>query len=189
MAKLTVLFSFLFLCGVAHADAHYLTKDFNKLGVQLGVGVPDAAGLDLVYRPVKFLRMDLGGTTTLVGGGFHTGATIFVPWYISPSLTVEGGYQRAGNINRLVGMFGGSVNNVLLDDVNYGYANFHGGLEFGHPNWFMFFIHAGYSYIGLKTVGLQKFAEQQTDYVSVRVNEANVSAWVPTAKLGFLVWF
>jgi hypothetical protein len=187
---LLALCALLCLCGSAEAKKkNWLFRDYNKLGVQLNAGVPDGIGADLVFKPLRFLRFTGGGTTDLVAGGVRGGVTVFVPFYVSPSATIEGGYQFSGNFNRLVGMFGSDPKNPLLNSVSYGYVNFHGGLEFGHPNWFMFGIRAGYSYLGTETSGLQAYIDQNSKGANLKVKEVSVGAWIPSAKINFLVMF
>lgn len=164
--------------------------DYNYIGFKIDVGAPDGLGLSLTGRPLKFLQLEFGGTTTLVGGGVRGGATIFLPYYVSPSLTIEGGRQWGGDFNKLVVMFGGSNPKIsLLNDVQYDYMNLHGGLGFGHPNWFMFRINAGYSYIVGTTNGLQAFVQSKAQDGSLRTSEANGKVWSPSAKITFQFYF
>lgn len=164
--------------------------DFNPIGMRMDMGVPDGLGVSLTGRPVKFFQVELGGTSTLTGGGIRGGGTLFLPWYVSPSITIEGGKQWAGNLNRLPGLFGGQDTHYsLLEDVQYSYANFHGGLSFGHPNWFLISLHAGYSYITGNTNGLQAFVRGEANDTSLTLKEANVKLWVPTAKLAIQLYF
>jgi hypothetical protein len=188
---LLVLCALLAFGGVAEAKKkkNWLFRDYNKLGMQLNVGAPDGAGVDAVIRPLKFLRFNVGGTTDIASGGVRAGVTVAPFYYISPSATIEGGYQFPGNFNRVVAMFASDPKNPLLNSVGYGYVNFHGGLEFGHPNWFMFGIRAGYSYIGTQTSGLQTYINQNSKGVDLKVQEVGVGVWTPSAKINFLVWF
>ncbi len=164
--------------------------DYNYLGIKLDAGVPDGLGASLTGRPLKFLQVELGGTTTLTGGGIRGGATIFLPYYVSPSLTVEGGHQWGGDFNKLITMFGGSdPKNCLLRDVQYDYMNLHGGLGFGHPNWFMFRINAGYSYIVATSNGFQSFIQAQAKDGDLRTSEATAKVWTPSAKVTFQLYF
>lgn len=163
---------------------------FNYIGLRLDVGAPDLLGASLVGRPLKFAQVELGGTTSLVGGGIRTGVSIFLPWYISPGVNVEYGHQWAGNINKLVTMFGGSDPKIsLLNNVEYDYMNLHGTLGFGHPNWFMFKVHAGYSYIWGNTNGLQVYLQNKTNEPNLTVAEASAKVWSPSAKIDFQIYF
>lgn len=162
---------------------------FNPVGLRLDIGAPDAIGISLVGRPLKFAQVELGGTTTLVGGGVRTGLSVFLPWYISPGINVEYGHQWAGNINKLVVMFGGNDPKIsLLNHVEYDYMNLHGTLGFGHPNWFMFKIHAGYSYIWGSTNGLEAYLQNKTNQ-PLMITEAYAKIWTPSAKIVFQIYF
>lgn len=164
--------------------------NFNYIGFKVDAGVPDGLGFSAVGRPLRFMQFELGGTTTLVGVGARAGTTIFLPWYVSPSATFEYGHQWAGNLNNLVVMFGGSnPNNSLLNHVEYDYLNLQGGLGFGHPQWFMFRIQAGYSYIWGNTSGLQSFIQQKTSRPTLEANEAVAKVWSPSGKLVFQAYF
>lgn len=163
---------------------------FNVIGLRLDAGVPDLLGASLIGRPLRFLQVEAGGTTTLVGGGVRVGASIFLPWYVSPSAHFEYGHQWAGNVNKLVTMFGGSDPKIsVLNSVEYDYLNFHGGLGFGHPNWFMFRILAGYSYIWGSTNGLQAYVQARTNQPNLTLSEATAHVWTPSAKLLFDLYF
>lgn len=169
---------------------HCRKPHFHYLGLKLDVGAPDGLGLSLLYLPVKFLQLELGGTTILSGGGIRAGVMLFLPWYISPSITIEGGKQWGNNVNSLSVLVSGYDPKIsLLNDVQYEYANFHGGLGFGSPRWFMFRINAGYSYITTTTNGLQVFVREKANDNSIVIKEATIKAWVPTAKLSFDIYF
>lgn len=164
--------------------------DFNFVGLRLDAGAPDGFGASLVGRPLKFAQLELGGTTTVVGGGVRVGMSVFLPWYISPSAHVEYGHQWAGDVNKLIVMFGGSDPKVsLLNHVEYDYVNLHGGLGFGHPNWFMFRIQGGYSYVWGNTNGLQAYLQDKTNQSNLMISEANAKMWVPSGKLVFQFYF
>jgi len=172
---------------------HYLCKKkptFNFIGLRIDAGAPDLLGASLVGRPLKFAQLELGGTTSLVGGGIRVGASVFLPWYISPSAHVEYGHQWAGDVNKLVVMFGGSDPKIsLLKNVEYDYVNLHGGLGFGHPNWFMFRIQAGYSYVWGSTNGLQVYLQEKANRPNLTISEANAKVWTPSAKIVFQLYF
>lgn len=163
---------------------------FNVIGLKLDAGVPDVLGASLIGRPLRFAQVELGGTSTLVGGGVRVGTSIFLPYYVSPGAHFEYGHQWAGNVNNLVTMFGGSNPNVsLLNHVEYDYINLHGSLGFGHPNWFMFRIYAGMSYIWGQTNGLQAYVQSRAAQPNLTLAEASAKIWTPSAKLSFEIYF
>ena len=161
----------------------YCKPSLGDFGLRVDAGVPDGLGFSLAYRPFRFVQGELGYTSTLVGGGIRGGATVYVPWYVSPSFTFEGGHQWAGNINELVAKFGGSSNESILRDVQYNYLNLHGGLSFGSARWFLIGIHAGMSYITGQTNGFQAFLQEKSKDNSLTVKEVNANLWVPSAKI------
>jgi hypothetical protein len=164
--------------------------NYNYLGFNLSLGAPEALGVSLVGRPLKFLQLELGGSTTLVGGGVKAGVMVFLPWYLSPSVEIEGGRQWGGNFNNLAVMLGFKNPEIsLLNDVQYNWVSFLGGLGFGHPNWFYFRLSAGYSYITANTIGLQDFVRKESKNSNVMVKEAGVNAWIPTAKVALQFYF
>lgn len=184
MKKILLALSMLLCSTTAYA------RDYHLLGLKTDVGVPDGIGISATIRPLKYLQGELGGTYTLVGGGIRVGATVFVPYYVSPSFTLEYGYNWFGDMNDLVVKLGGSnPNNSLLRDIQYGYVNFQPGLSFGHPNWFLFGIHAGMSYITGTTHGLQAFVQEKNKDSSLTLQEVSAGIWIPTAKIVFQFYF
>ena len=173
----------------------YCKPSLGDFGLRADIGVPDGLGFSLVYRPshgifpTQFVQVELGYTSTIVGGGIRGGATVYVPWCVSPSFTFEGGHQWAGNINELIVKFGGSSNESILRDVQYNYLNLHGGLSFGSARWFLIGIHAGMSYITGQTNGFQVFLQEKSKDNSLTVKEVNASMWVPSAKLVLQFYF
>jgi hypothetical protein len=180
-----LLFALLALCAAAPARA----ANHTIVGLKLDAGGPDGLGASLLLRPLSFLRLEAGGTTDLAAPGVRAGFAISVPWYVSPALCVEAGHQWPGDLNKVAARFSGSDPRIgLLQRFSYSYANLHAGLELGNPNWFMFTLHAGYSYFVTRTSGLQAFIAEQDPALRV-AGEATLRAWVPSAKVGLLVYF
>lgn len=179
------LFALLLLCAAAPARA----ADHTIVGLKLDAGGPDGLGAALLLRPASFLRFEAGGTTDLAAPGVRAGVAISVPWYVSPALCVEAGHQWPGDLNKVVARFSGSDPRVaLLRRFSYSYANLHGGLELGNPNWFMFTLHGGYSYFVTRTSGLGAYVAEKDPALRV-AGEATLHAWVPSAKVGVLFYF
>ena len=110
-----------------------------SLGAMLDAGVPDGLGASAVYRPLYWLRLHLGVSTTTFSSGVRGGVTL-VPlnFWISPSLTLEGGFLSEGDANGLVRTFSGNpqFSSTLLEKVSYAYGNAHLGVELGPPRRF-----------------------------------------------------
>jgi hypothetical protein len=178
-----VLGALLLLAPIARAE------EDRVLGLQLAAGAPTGAEATVLIRPLSFLRFEGGVTTDLVAPGVHGGLTLAVPWYISPVLSAEVGYQFAGDVNRLLAFAGVSGSNPLLSKVAYAYGSLHGGIELGFPNHFMLVIHAGYSVIRAETNGLDAYlASQQSNLGVTASREGKLQLITPSAKVGLLFW-
>ncbi|MBK8481198.1 MAG: autotransporter outer membrane beta-barrel domain-containing protein [Proteobacteria bacterium] len=159
-----------------------------QIGALVDVGVPDLVGVSLVLRPWSWLRLHGGGTTNLFSFGLRGGAT-WVPFHawISPSLTVEGGYVFEGDANTLTERFG--VTSPMLKRVGYGYGNAHAGLELGSPDSFVFFVHAGFSALHTTLHEADAVLREELNQPSLSFADPKVWALVPSAKLGLLAYF
>lgn len=153
------------------------------LGLALDAGVPDGANLNLVYRPFHWLRFHAGPSYNLVGFGVRGGASLipFDSW-ISPSLVVEGGHYFPSELSGFVEGVLGLSSEGVPERASYSYGNLHLGLELGTPH-FSFFLRGGYSLIE----GFVTPAAEASDGVRLD-GDARVSALVPSAKLGFVVY-
>jgi hypothetical protein len=153
--------------------------NLHHFGMGLSVGVIDGAGLDLYFRPAKWLRTSAGGTYNTIAAGFHGGLTL-APFGWGPSVTAEAGHALQGNINAVYG-----THEPALSSVGYSYANLHGGWEFGHKR-ATFFIHVGESFIATQVHNLnQQLNSSQVTFTK----DPNVSLWVPSFKLGLVIYF
>lgn len=163
---------------------------FNPIGVRLDAGVPDMFGASIIGRPLRFAQAELGFTETTVGAGVKVGASVFLPYWVSPGFHFQYGHQWFGNGNNFLENFTGSSPNIsLLNHIEYDYLNLQGSLGFGHPNWFMFRIFAGYSYLWGQSSGLQTYVQQKTGHPSLTVAEAQAKVWSPSAKIAFDIYF
>lgn len=159
-----------------------------QLGALVDVGVPDLLGVSLVVRPWHWLRLHGGATTNAVSLGLRGGATLtpFHAW-ISPSLTLEGGYVFEGNANTLTERFG--ITSAMLEQVGYSYGNAHLGLELGSPDSVVFFVHAGFSALHTTLHQVDDVLREELNQPSLSFADPQVWALVPSAKLGLLVYF
>jgi hypothetical protein len=122
----------------------------HLLGLATDLGLPDGANIGLVVRPASWIRLHAAGGTNSVSVGFRGGATAIPRWFwhIGPSITLEGGYYRVGQVNSVLRTFF-RVPDWMKDyaqQAGYAYYNAHLGLEFGRGN-VTGFIHAGGSYV------------------------------------------
>lgn len=152
----------------------------RHFGVQLTLGVPDAATLGIVYRPVKYVRGELGGNYNYLTGGVQVGVTA-LPFGRVLSFTGECGYFFGGNANGVTG----KKPQPALDDMTYEYCNTHAGVDFGRER-ATFFIHAGMSYFN-------KYISNATQQVNAQgvsfTGDPHLTAWFPSAKVGLIVYF
>lgn len=163
----------------------------THFGVLIDAGLPDGVGGSVVYRPWKWLRAQVGGTTDGAAPGVRAGVTL-APWGWGPSLTLEAGHMFPGDLNTVISKFAGKPENVSwLEHVEYDYANAQLGLELGWQNRFLFYIHGGVSYIHGQALDFQQAVNQlAATNSSAMVTSKNpvASALVPSGKLGFVVY-
>lgn len=149
-------------------------------GAGIDVGFPDGAALDFYWRPARFIRSSVAATYNTLSEGFRIGLT-YLPFETHGlSGTLEGGYYFDGNANK----YAGSHQEPVLDDVGYGYANFHLGWDWGQT-WGTFFIHGGMSYVHAE---LKNLDQQFNNQVLFEPNPT-LTAWVPSVKLGLIFYF
>jgi len=180
--------------SLSSAAAVVTPKRPPLLGVMVDAGVPDGANASLVFRPLSRLRAHGGGGTNMIGTGVRVGATL-LPFGSGPSATLEAGHYFDGDANGLARRFAGSTfSSPLLERIGYDYANAHLGLDFGSRR-VVFYIHGGMSYIRATVHNLDSVvastasdngANGSTE-VSVK-GDPIVKAWVPSAKLGLIVY-
>ncbi len=161
----------------------------RHVGVTFDVGAPDGLNLGIAWRPVDPVRFSVTGATNGIGGGGRVGVALKAPWDVAPVVTAEGGHFLEADANWVIGAFGGEVEGIsVLERVGYTFANAHGGLEFGNPK-STFYIHAGMSGIWTKVRGLQAFVDKEAGEGALRIEDANIRAFVPSARLGFIIYF
>jgi hypothetical protein len=169
------------------------------LGVTTDVGLPDGANLGLVLRPSSWIRVNASGGTNSASLGFRGGLTA-IPywfWHVGPSVTLEAGYFRVGNVNGILRSFF-QVPAWMRDyaqQAGYTYYNAHLGIEFGRSN-ITGFIHAGASYIdgSVRTPNSVTIAPApgttSTDPAQfILGQDAKVTVLTFSAKAGLIVYF
>jgi hypothetical protein len=169
-------------------------KPLPLLGVMVDAGLPDGANASLVFRPYSWLRAHGGGGYNMISGGLRAGVTL-VPFGAGPSATIEVGHYFDGNANGLARRFAGSTfSSAMLERVGYDYANAHLGLDFGSER-VTFYIHGGMSYIRAQIHNFDSVvsstASENGGNGSTEISIAKdptLQAWVPSAKLGLIVY-
>ncbi len=79
----------------------------------------------------------------------------------------------------------------MADALGYQFANLHAGLEFGNES-SAFFLHGGMSYIHSKLHHVNDALNSNTASGSNTVisvgSDPRISVWVPSIKLGFILY-
>jgi hypothetical protein len=149
-------------------------------GAGIDVGVPDGAAVSYYWRPTRAIRSSVSGNYNTINEGFRIGLT-YLPFKTHGlSATAEGGYFFDGNANK----YAGSHQEPVLDAVGYGYANFHLGWDWGQT-WGTFFVHGGMSYLHAE---IKNVNQQFNDQVIFQPNPI-LTVWLPSVKLGFIIYF
>ena len=170
------------LCALTFTGASaYADEDsqprHRTVGVGLDVGVPDGVAVGVVVRPVvNWLRLEAAGTYNLMAPGIRGGLTLDpVNFGVAPTFTFEGGHAFEGNVPHIDKQIG----------VQYNYANLHLGLEFGRRDYWRIFLRGGVSYLDLQTSGFQN----ATKVGGFNLDNPSFDGWLPSAKLGFALYF
>ncbi|MBL4637590.1 MAG: hypothetical protein JKY56_27285 [Kofleriaceae bacterium] len=178
------------LVGGMHSDA---SAD-GTLGLMVDAGLPDGVVASLVVRPTPRIRAHGGVSYNGFAPGVRAGVSLAAfPFWITPTITVEAGRYFQGNANPLVEMLSGSsgIDEPILRDVGYDYANAHVGLEFGYSG-MTFYVHAGMSVVELElhNVGdsLALFFDDEGPAVEVR-SDPLIRIIAPSGRTGFVYYF
>jgi hypothetical protein len=164
------------------------------LGLLADAGVPDGATAALVLLPARWLRFHAGGGYNTVSGGYRGGLAL-LPFGAGPSLNLEAGHYRDGDANGFVRTFAGTSRLLrpILQRVGYTYVNTQLGLDMGHGA-VQFYVHGGVSYVratlhnaqaALDSVEAESGNSDTTIHI---VQDPIVHAWVPSLKLGVVVY-
>ena len=172
----------------------------HLLGFATDVGLPDGANLSLVLRPTDWVRLHGAVGTNSASLGFRGGVTAIPHWFwqIGPSITLEAGYCRIGNVNSVLRTFF-QVPAWMKDyaqEAGYMYYNAHLGIEFGRGN-VTGFIHAGGSYVdgtvrtpNSVTIPAPAGTSVSTDPTQLILGQdAKVRVYTMSAKAGIIVYF
>jgi hypothetical protein len=158
------------------------------LGASVFVGAPDGAGVAVVVRPWRWLRVEAGALHNLVSPGVYGGVSgLLLPGWLTPSLTLEGGYYFPGNANGVVQLVRPSFQSHFLDSVQYNFINAHLGLELGSPRRFTFFVHGGFTHVNASDNSFTAGLAQNTN-MNWSGTAATASLNAVSGKLGFILY-
>ena len=162
------------------------------LGLSLDAGVPDGASATVLYRPWRYVRFGGGMLYNYVGYG-ALGSVSVLPYFpVAPSLTLEAGHYFEANAASRISQFTHVDDNLkpLLQRVGYTFVNAQLGLEFGHPNWFGFFVRGGLSRVWLSSSGASQASITTSNGTRITFPaDPSARLGIPTAKLGLMFFF
>lgn len=162
-------------------------------GVSTDVGVPDGAMASIVARPLSFLRAHAGAGYNAISTGFRAGATLSLPFWLSPTASISYGVYPEGDANPIARRISGDpdMHNPMLEKIGYQFADGYVGLQFGRER-VAFQIEAGYSRIEGKVRNLNAMTsgeDMPDSQSSVSINQdPNVVVWSLSARIGLTVY-
>lgn len=167
----------------------------RKVGLMFGAGVPDGVNSALVWRPTPRIRAHGGvaynGFAPGVRGGISLAA---IPFWITPSVSVEAGRFFSGNANLLAQMVSGdtSFDELALRDIGYDFANAHLGIELGYED-MTFYLHGGMSAVQMSVRNVDDFLalafeSDEGPKIEVR-SDPKLRLFAPSARTGFVYYF
>jgi hypothetical protein len=162
-------------------------RSYRRFGVMADAGAPDGVTASLVLRPIRMVRLHVGGSYNMISAGIRGGVTLVpLSWWASPTLSLDAGHYTDGDANPIARKVSGdpTFSSPMLERVGYDYVNAHLGLELGRK-WFTFYLHAGMSRVS----GQIHNVEAAFDGEDVQVKgDPDVSLWVPSARLGLIFY-
>lgn len=166
-----------------------------QLGVSADVGVPDGGTAALSVAPLSMLRLHAGLSHNTVSPGVRVGATLVpLATWVSPTLSLDWGHYTEGDANPMARRLSGdeSFRSPTLERFAYDYVNAHLGLELGR-RWGTFYLHAGASRITAVAHDLDAELDRMSDAQSADttvtfVKDPTVTAWAPSARIGFIIY-
>jgi hypothetical protein len=170
--------------GLLLAASPAAAEPVRTFGVMTDVGVPDGATASVVVRPVSAVRLSAGVAYNGVSTGGRVGVTLApVPWWISPTLSLDYGRYPEGDANPLARRVSGddTFESSLLDRIGYDFADAHAGFVLGRKR-ASFYIQAGYS----RTSGT---LHPDTSMSAVTfTQDPRLIVWSVSARLGLVVY-
>jgi len=161
----------------------------------LDAGLPDGVNGALVWRITPRLRAHGGVGYNGISPGIRAGLSLAAfPSIVTPTASVEAGRYFSGNANPLAQMLSGdeSIDEPMLHDVGYVYANAHIGLEVGYSR-MTFYLHGGMSAVQLRVRNVQEslatvFNDSAGPKIEMR-SDPVIRVIAPSARAGFIYYF
>ena len=174
-ALIAVLIS---ISTIAAAD-DVVPPKVRHVGLQLDFGAPDGAAFGVVIKPKPYwLATGLSATYNGFAPGVRGSVKLDpIKFPIRLTMTAELGHSFEADLSRI---------SADIPKFSYTYVNFHPGVEVGNNNGFSFFIHAGPTWIDVRTNGINSVLNTP----GLTVSDPHGSAWLfPSAKFGFVYLF
>jgi hypothetical protein len=174
----------------ATASLPGLRRPLPLLGVSVGGGFPDLVNANLLVRPLPWLRLYGGPCWSSISWGAQAGVLV-APWasVVTPTLSLQTGKVWGTSLRRYVKSNSTTAQELkpLLGNVEYQYLAGDLGLEVGSPRGFSFYLRLGLSLVSITANG--SATHTAGDGTRVTIRDPSVTAWLPSAKLGFQYWF
>ncbi len=157
------------------------------IGAVVDAGAPDGAAASIALRPLRWLRIQVGGMHNSISPGIRAGISL-VPFYywITPSLNLEAGHYFPGDATWIARRLTPNRNlDSLFQRVGYDFGNAQLGLELGSPRGAIFFLRVGVSYLTSTGRGVQQALTDQ----SLQAGDVKLSGVIPSAKIGMIFFF
>lgn len=169
-----------------------------RLGVSADVGVPDGGTASLSVQPLSLVRLQAGVSHNSVSPGVRAGITLLpLDTWIRPVLSLDVGHYWEGDANPMARRLSGdqTIDSPTLRRFHYDYANAQLGLELG-KRWGTFYMNAGISRIVSTPHDLDQeimsdsssSSSASTDTTVTFSEDPKVTAWTPSARLGFIFY-
>lgn len=164
------------------------------LAAELDVGVPQIAGMNIVFEPWNFLQLRVGAISNFALAGLSAGATLGVPIDSALrliGLSVQGGHMFEGSPDFLVSYLFQEVGfqSARLRSISYNYVNSTLALELGNER-FRFSIRTGVLWLQMHMRGLRELFNINPEDTSLTVSDqGTVQIWAPTGQLSLAVFF
>jgi hypothetical protein len=134
----------------------------------------------------------VGAGHNAISPGFRAGATLSLPFWLSPTASISYGRYAEGDANPLARRISGdpSAHSPMLEKVGYQFADGYLGLQFGRRR-VSFQLEAGYSRIEGKVRNLEAMTAGDDPDASTTVSfnqDPNVVVWSLSARIGLTVY-